>query len=84
MGIAGETKFVLYSYQPSLPYYFEQTDVLEVKINEKSKKIDINEVIEVACDKNYCTPEEIKIIDVFDSREDLDNYLVEHDLRYLS
>lgn len=78
------TRYVLYIYQPTLPYYFEQTDILEIKTNKKREQIDFGEVVELACIKNYCSPEEIKIIDIFENKDELDQYLVQNDLRYLS
>jgi hypothetical protein len=76
-------RYVLYKYQPSLTYYFEQTDILEVKVGEAGN-VDLDDVLEAACEKNYCSPEEIKVINIFQSREELDQYLMEHDLRYLA
>lgn len=79
-----KTGFVLYTYLPSLPYYFEQTDVIEIDKDEKSNHIDLGLAVDKACKKNYCTADEIRIIDVFENREDLDSYLAQHDLRYLA
>lgn len=84
MKAAEKTSFVLYTYLPSLPYYFEQTDIIEVNKDEKTNRIDIEQAVEIACKKNYCTPDEIKIINVFESKEELDSYLAQHDLRYLA
>jgi len=80
----GETTgFVLYTYLPSLPYYFEQTDVIEIEKDEKNQ-IDMEKAVDLACKKNYCTADEIRIIGAFDTREELERYLAQHDLRYLA
>ncbi len=83
MDVDVSTRYVLYTYQPSLPYYFEQTDIIEMTLNGKGQ-IDLNFAIEEACKKNYCSSDEIKIIGVFESKNELEEYLTQHDLRYLS
>jgi hypothetical protein len=84
MGREAGTRYVLYIYQPSISYYFEQTDILEIKTNEQNNQVETDEALKLACEKNYCSPEEIRIIDVFETKDELENYLIQHDLRYLS
>ncbi|MGK7397745.1 MAG: hypothetical protein ACNS62_24435 [Candidatus Cyclobacteriaceae bacterium M3_2C_046] len=81
--LISRTKYVLYQYKPILPYYFDQTDILELQ-EDKFKQYDMNAMIKAACDKNSCTEEEIEIIDVFDHKDTLNNYLISHNLRYLT
>ena len=76
-------KYILYKYQPVLPNYFDQVDIIELT-DVPPDDIDSNYILELACQKNYCTPDEITIIGIFDDKQSLENYLVTHDLRYLA
>jgi hypothetical protein len=71
-------KKVLYKYQPDLPYYFDQNDILEVK-NSATKK----DIIRDICNKNSCNENEVEIMGVFDDNESLNNFCASHGLRYL-
>lgn len=71
-------KKVLYKYQPDLPYYFDQNDILDVD-GEATKR----EIIEDICNKNSCNENEVEIMGIFEDREALQNFCTSHGLRYL-
>lgn len=70
--------YILYTYKPDLPNYFDQTEIVELPgyFNQ-------NEIIEELCRKNSCNENEIDIIEIFDNRELMNRYLTVHDLHYL-
>ena len=70
--------YILYTYKPDLPNYFDQTEILELPDNYQQK-----EIIEALCRKNSCNENEIDIIEIFDDREMLNKYLSVHNLHYL-
>ncbi len=71
-------KKVLYKYQPDLPYYFDQNDILEVEATANKR-----EIIAEICEKNSCNENEVEILGVFSDKEELFNYCSSHGLRYL-
>jgi hypothetical protein len=72
-------KKVLYSYEPELPYYFDQKDIIEIESDKND-----DEVIQEICRKNSCKENEIKILGVFDNSNDLKEYCTANGLRYLT
>jgi len=71
-------KKVLYKYQPDLPYYFDQNDILEV--DERASKRDI---IQNICNKNSCLESEVEIMGIFEDNDSLSTFCSSNGLRYL-
>jgi hypothetical protein len=68
----------LYKYQPNLPYYFDQNDIIEV--NDKASK---NDIIQDICNKNSCLESEVEIMGIFEDNDALNSYCTSNGLRYL-
>ena len=70
--------YVVYIYHPDTPVYFDQADVLELE-----QDLMLDEILDKICIKNSCTSDEVELINIFKSREKLNQYLAENDLKYL-
>lgn len=76
--IQSNQKKVLYKYQPDLPYYFDQNDILEV--DGRASK---NEILQFICNKNSCNENEVEIMGIFEDNDALNSFCSSHGLRYL-
>jgi len=70
--------FVVYRYQPTLPSYFDQTEIIEFDHPPTE-----DEMYAAACNQNNCKESEVEIIDVFKDKKLLHHYLKKNGLGYL-
>lgn len=75
--------YVIYTYTPEHPYYFDQTDVTEINTNVVKPETFEKEVKTFIADKKFCSPLEVNIQGVFSTKNDLVNYLKKNQLSYL-
>ena len=71
--------YVLYIYHPETPLYFDQADVLQ-----SDQNLMLDEIMDEICFKNSCTSDEIELVNIFKTKEKLNQYLADNDLKYLT